>query len=281
MGFIPWKIARGGSITPAPFSIMGIVNVTPDSFFDGGRYAQRDSAVAHARELIDQGADILDIGGESTRPFSDPVSPSEELERVLPVVEAAAAFEKNVPISVDTRRAVVASRTLDAGAAIINDVSGCLFDPELAEVVAEYKPGYVLMHSQGTPENMQIAPQYDDVVAEVLEFFEERMHFLTQAGLPEENIVLDPGIGFGKNLEHNLALLREIDRFYSFGRPLLVGFSNKGLWKDLLKLEKEPRQNATQAGTAVMAVKGVAIHRVHAVDLTVQTLGVVRALTGE
>ncbi len=281
MDCIPWKIARGGSITPAPFSVMGIVNVTPDSFFDGGKYAYTENAVAHARELIAQGADILDIGGESTRPFSDPVSASEELERVLPVVEAAAAFKKSVPVSVDTRRAAVAARVLDSGAAIINDVSGCLFDPELADVVAEYKPGYVLMHSQGTPETMQVAPQYADVVAEVLEFFEERMHFLTRAGLPEENIVLDPGIGFGKDLEHNLALLRDIERFNSFGRPLLVGFSNKGLWDGLLGLEKDQRQNATQAGTAVMAAKGVAFHRVHAVDLTVQTLGVVRALTSE
>ncbi len=280
MHAIPWKIARGGCVTPAPFLIMGIVNVTPDSFYDGGKYAQQDTAVTHARELVAQGADILDIGGESTRPFSDPVSEPEELRRVLPLVEVAAAFEDRRLISVDTRRAEVAARTLDAGADIINDVSGCLFDPGLADVLAQYKPGYVLMHSKGTPADMQIDPRYDNVVGEVEAFFEERLHFLTQAGLPEEHIVLDPGIGFGKRFEDNLALLRHIERFNSFGRPLLVGFSNKGLWKDLLGLEKDQRDNATQAGTAVMACKGVAIHRVHAVSLTAQTLGVVKALAG-
>lgn len=279
MKSIPWNIARGGTITPTPFSIMGIVNVTPDSFYDGGHYARTESAVAHARELVSQGADILDIGGESTRPFAAPVGEAEELERILPVVRAASAFEQRVPLSVDTRRAGVAARALDAGAEIINDVSACSFDPELADVLASYTPGYVLMHSQGTPGDMQRNPRYDDVVAEVLAFFEERLHFLTRAGVPEENIILDPGIGFGKRLEHNLALLREVQRFFALGRPLLVAFSNKSLWKDLLGLDTSQRDNATQAGTAVMAAKGVAFHRVHAVDLTAQTLGVVRALT--
>ena len=181
-------------------------------------------------------------------------------------------------ISVDTYKGRVASEALEAGAAIINDVSGFRFDPEMRDVLVQYKPPYVLMHSLGRPATMQQAPHYDDVVSEIMAFFEERMSVLTGAGMPEERIVLDPGIGFGKLLEHNVAILQDIERFSSLGRPLLIGFSNKSLWGDILGLPKEEREFATQIGTALMAERGVWIHRVHDVVATDKTLRIVQAL---
>jgi dihydropteroate synthase len=263
---------------PAPFFIAGIVNVTPDSFYDGGAHPDTESGLAHALELARQGAHILDIGGESTRPYSDPVGEAEELSRVLPVVEGLVAARTCAVISVDTYKAKVAARCLEAGAAIINDVSGFRFEPELLDVLAEYKPGYVLMHSLGRPEDMQDEPKYDDVVGEIMAFFEERLGVLERAGLPLDRVVLDPGIGFGKKLEHNLAILREIGRFNEFGLPVYMGLSNKSVWQGLVGAEPGQRQNATQAATAVLAAKGVPIHRVHEVQLTRQTLTIAREL---
>jgi dihydropteroate synthase len=263
---------------------MGVVNVTPDSFFDGGRHADADAALAHARELAAQGADILDLGGESSRPFAEPVSQDEELRRVLPVVRGAAALADTggtPAISVDTYKAGTAAAALEAGAAIVNDISACAFDPGLPDVLVQYAPGYVLMHSLGRPEEMQNDPRYQDVVEEVLAFFEAKLAALVRAGLPESRVVLDPGIGFGKTLEHNLSLLRNLDRFTALGRPVMVGLSNKSLWGGLLGLEKDRRGNATQAATAVAAVRGATVHRVHDVARTVQTLRVAGALCGQ
>lgn len=269
---------------PAPFFIAGVVNVTPDSFYDGGRHPDSISGVEHAALLARQGAEMLDIGGESTRPYADPVSLEQELERVVPVVAELARGVSNgegelltPALSVDTYKAGVAAAALDAGADVINDVSAFEFDPELLDVVAQYKPGYVLMHSLGRPETMQDAPSYENVVDEMLAFFERKLEILDKAGLPKENVTLDPGIGFGKLLEHNLEIMRNIERFKVFGLPLYVGLSNKSLWQGLLGLGVESRQNATQAGVAVMAMKGVAVHRVHEVALTRQTLAVVKA----
>jgi len=273
-----WTVKGGKVLGPAPFFIAGIVNVTPDSFYDGGTHPDTESGVAHGLELARQGAHILDVGGESTRPYSDAVDEAEELRRVLPVVEGLVKARTGSVISVDTYKAKVAARCLEAGADIINDVSGFSFEPELLDVLVEYKPGYVLMHSLGRPEDMQDEPRYEDVVSDIMAFFEERLAVLDNAGLPLDRVVLDPGIGFGKKLEHNLTILREIERFNELGLPLYMGLSNKSLWQGLLGLEVGQRRNATQAATALLAAKGVPIHRVHEVELTRQTLTIAREL---
>lgn len=274
---IQWTGKGGRVIGPAPFLICGIVNVTPDSFYDGGWHSTAEDAVLHGRKLARQHADILDVGGESTRPSADPVSVEQELIRVIPVVKALAE-ETGLPISIDTTKAHVADAALRAGAVIVNDVSACRADPGLKDVLVEHQPGYVLMHAKGSPKDMQVDPQYEDVVDEVFKFFEEHLTCLIQAGLAEDRIVLDPGIGFGKKLEHNLGLLRNIKRFKVLGRPIFLGLSNKSMFEHLLGLKINERQNATQVATALMAERGVGIHRVHDVLQTRQTLDLVLAL---
>ena len=274
-----WILKGGKVLGPAPFFIAGVVNVTPDSFYDGGKHADVRSAVAHGRELARQGAHILDVGGESTRPYADSVGEEQELARVIPVIRELADDDHGAVVSVDTYKAGVASEALDAGADILNDVSAFRFEPELLDVIGQYKPGYVLMHSLGRPEDMQDTPRYDDVVGEIIAFFEERLGRLVKAGLPEDRVVLDPGIGFGKLLEHNLAILRGIERFAELGFPLYMGLSNKSLWQGLLGLAVGDRQNATQAATAILATRGVAVHRVHEVELAMQTLTIAREMS--
>ncbi len=286
-----WHVSGGRVLGPAPFLVAGIVNVTPDSFFDGGRYLDPAAAVDRGRELAQAGAHILDVGGESTRPGAEPVSEAEELARVVPVVRelsrlavegpgAAAPDAAAFPaVSVDTYKAKVAEESLAAGALIINDISACRFDPGLVDVLVRHKPGYVLMHSQGSPETMQQGPHYADVVDEVLNFFEERLAALTRAGLPEANIVLDPGIGFGKLLEHNLAILRGLERFGGLGRPLYVGLSHKSLWGKLLGLAPGMRQSATDVATGLLVARGVLVHRVHDVASARQAALVATALS--
>ncbi len=273
---------------PAPFFVMGIVNVTPDSFSDGGHHATPDAAVAHGLELAAQGADILDIGGESTRPFAEPLPLSDELLRVLPVIQgilaaffppyakppkvlegggrdASSILPSPTPpvLSVDTYKSEVARQALEAGADIVNDVSACAFDPGLLDVVAQMKPGYVLMHSLGRPATMQVEPRYDDVVADVFAFFESRLAMLAKAGLPEDRVVLDPGIGFGKTLAHNVALIRNIGKFLTLGRPVLMGLSNKSFLGGLSGLGVADRALPTQVATALAFRHGASIHRVH------------------
>lgn len=275
---ITWTLKGGTVLGPAPFFVAGIVNVTPDSFYDGGKHEKPESGFEHGLALSSQGAHILDIGGESTRPYADKVSVDQEMERVIPVIRALVAHGVPSVISVDTYKAPVAAAALDAGAAILNDVSAFEFDPELLDVIGQYKPGYVLMHSKGRPEIMQDAPEYSDVIDEMLAFFESKLEALDKVGLPREHIVLDPGIGFGKTLDHNLTILREIKRFETFGLPLYMGLSNKSIWQGLLGLEVGERQNATQAATAILAAKGVPIHRVHEVKTTCQTLTIVQEI---
>lgn len=272
-----WTVRGGRVLGPAPFLVAGIVNVTPDSFYDGGMHHDTESAVSHALELAGQGADILDVGGESSRPFSEKVGTQEELARVLPVVKS---LSKDHIVSVDTIKSEVAAKCLEAGAHIINDVSAFTHDPGLLEVVAHYKPGYVLMHSQGQSATMQVNPEYENVVENILTFFKKSLEKLNKAGLPDNYIVLDPGIGFGKTLEHNLEILRNIDSFIELGFPVYMGLSNKSMFEKLLGLGSDERRNATQAATACLAMKGVPIHRVHEVDLTVQTLTIVREFCG-
>lgn len=273
-----WTVKGGMVLGPAPFFIAGVVNVTPDSFYDGGNLNGAEDGIAHGLKLSRQGAHILDIGGESTRPYADSVSEADELARVIPVIKGLVAADSVSVVSIDTYKAGVAASALDAGAVILNDVSAFSFDPGLLDVIAQYQPGYVLMHSLGRPEAMQDAPKYTDVVDEILAFFETRLEMLDKAGLSKERIVLDPGIGFGKLLEHNLAILRGMERFNSLGLPLYMGLSNKSLWQGLLGLGVDDRQNATQAATAVMAMKGVAIHRVHEVEFARQTLTIVHEI---
>ncbi|HEX4609116.1 MAG TPA: dihydropteroate synthase [Urbifossiella sp.] len=248
--------------------VMGIVNVTPDSFSDGGRFADPAAAVDHALALAAEGADILDVGGESTRPGAAPVSESDELARVLPVV-AALARRTTVPLSVDTMKASVARRCLDAGAAVINDISGLTADPALPGVVAAAGAGVVVMHMQGTPETMQVNPTYADVVGEVAAFLEARLHALAGAGISPHAVCLDPGIGFGKTLDHNLALLAHLDAVARLGRPVCLGVSRKGFIGKLCDRDAGGRMPGSLAVGCIAAARGTAhVLRVHDVAAT-------------
>lgn len=273
-----WRLGRGLTLDCRAPLVVGIVNVTPDSFFDGGSHPDTATAVAHALRLAGEGADMLDVGGESTRPGAPALSLEDELARVIPVVRDLAGALPGVPLSVDTYKAGCAAAALAAGAVVVNDISACAFDPGLVDVLATHKPGYVLMHSQGRPETMQLGPRYDDVVEEILAFFEDRLGVLVRAGLPEDRVVLDPGIGFGKRVEHNVAILRHLDRFLTLGRPLYLGLSNKALFGALLDLPVGERGPATAVASALAAVRGARIHRVHDVAGVRQALRLATAL---
>lgn len=244
--------------------IMGIVNITPDSFSDGGRYLAVDRAVAQALALVDQGADILDLGAESTRPGAIPVCEQEEMDRLLPVLSEVAK-RTTIPVSVDTMKSRVARAALAVGASIINDVTAMRFDPDMAQVVATYGAGVVLMHMQGTPVTMQESPHYENVVSEVGEFFEERIDAAERAGIAKSHIVLDPGFGFGKLQVHNLELLNRLSAFSRFGCPLLVGLSRKALLGKILDRPVQDREWGTAAAVAMAVDRGAAIIRVHEV----------------
>jgi dihydropteroate synthase len=253
--------------------VMGVLNVTPDSFSDGGRFIEPAAAVSHARRLIDGGADLIDVGGESTRPGATPVDVDEELARVVPVIEALAGC--GVPVSIDTRHARVMRAALRAGAAIVNDVSALTADPDSLTVVAEAGASVVLMHAQGDPATMQDDPRYGDVVAEVHDWLADRIDACAAAGIPRDGIVVDPGIGFGKTLDHNLELLRNLDRFHDLGCPILLGVSRKGF---IGRLGGGAPAHARLPGSLAAALagvrQGVHILRVHDVAETRQALAV-------
>jgi dihydropteroate synthase len=257
--------------------VMGIVNVTPDSFSDGGQHADTDSAVAHALLLAAEGAAILDVGGESTRPGSDPVAANDELARVVPVIERLAAASPAL-ISVDTTKAVVAGAALDAGAVLVNDVTALRGDPAMAALVAERGCPLCLMHMLGEPRTMQDDPRYDGVVDEVVAFLEERLAFAVAAGVREEQILLDPGIGFGKTVRHNLLLLAHLDRIAALGRPVVLGASRKRFIGALLSAEPGERAVGTVATTVLGLARGAAIVRVHDVRPNVEALRVAQAI---
>jgi dihydropteroate synthase len=258
----PVLLMRGRRLVLDPPLVMGVLNVTPDSFSDGGRYLDPDAAVRHALEMADEGADIIDIGAESSRPGAQPVSESEELRRLIPVVREVCR-RVVVPVSVDTTKAGVARAALDAGAAIVNDISACQADPAMLPVVADAGAGLVLMHMQGTPQTMQRAPHYRSVVDEVREFLRERLQIAVRAGVAAEQILLDPGIGFGKNLEHNLALLARLDALHSLGRPILVGVSRKSFIGEVLGRGLDDRLMGTAAAVAAAVSRGARVVRVH------------------
>ena len=257
--------------------MMGILNVTPDSFSDGGRFKSREDIGTTARELIDQGADILDIGGESTRPGATVVPIKEELQRVIPVIEKLRS-ETDVALSIDTCKPDVASEALKAGAHIVNDISG-FRDPQMIEICARSKCGVVVMHMKGTPQTMQGLASYDDVVAEVREFYEERFHTLTLAGIAAERIAFDPGIGFGKTLDHNLALINGVRDYTVQQRPILMGLSRKSFIGSLIgdpRLDR--REFPTQALTVLARMNGAMIHRVHRVDQNTKAVRMVESV---
>ncbi len=261
---------------PRPALIMGIVNVTPDSFSDGGQFFDADAAVEHGLKLIEHGADILDIGGESTRPHAAPVGEAEELRRVLPVIERLAAVAK-IPLSIDTTKPGVARAALQAGASLVNDVAANRTDDAMWRRVAEAGAGYVCMHMQGTPQIMQADPVYDDVVRAVGDFFSGRLERMSGCGLSREQIILDAGIGFGKTLEHNLQLLGGIEHFRGFGRPLLVGASRKSFIGKLLGSETADRLPASLACACLAVAAGAQIIRAHDVVETVQAIRLTEA----
>ncbi|HET9242435.1 MAG TPA: dihydropteroate synthase [Gaiella sp.] len=260
---------------PRP-AVMGIVNVTPDSFSDGGAYASSPEAAAAARRMVEDGAGLVDVGGESTRPGAGPVSVEEELRRVVPVVELLAG----IPVSIDTSRADVARRGLELGAEMVNDVSALRRDPELAGAVAASGAYLCLMHMQGEPRTMQRAPRYDDVVGEVAGFLEERLAFAVDAGIPEEHICVDPGIGFGKTPDQNLELVRRLDRIVALGRPVLVGLSRKSTLATVVAdADTRVGSDAASVGAAVAAYdRGASIFRVHDVRAHVEALAVAAAV---
>src|ERR671915_343312 len=248
-------------VPPVPFTVMGVVNVTPDSFSDGGLFLDPAAAIDHGLQLAEEGAGILDVGGESTRPGADPVAEDEELRRALPVVEALAAAGHSV--SIDTTKLAVARAALAAGATLVNDVSAFRFAPGMAGLVAAEGADCCLMHMLGEPRTMQADPRYGDVVGEVRAFLEERLAFATAEGVPEERVWLDPGIGFGKTVEHNLELLRRLDEIVAIGRPVVIGTSRKTFLGKLTGRPEKERLPGTIATNVMALERGAAIFRVH------------------
>jgi dihydropteroate synthase len=264
-----------------PALVMGIVNVTPDSFSDGGCYFDAEAAIAHGVELVRQGAALLDVGGESSRPGSLPISAEEEAARILPVLRGLAQ-RTGVPLSVDTCKAEVARRALEAGAHIVNDITALSGDANMAEVVRRHRAGLILMHMQGTPATMQVNPTYDDVTAEVVAFLEARLQAAEDLGIASSQVVLDPGIGFGKTAEHNLALLARLDLLCKLGRPVCLGVSRKGFLGRLLDRPVPERLAGSLAVACHALVHGSAhILRVHDVAPTCDAVRVLEALSQE
>jgi len=265
---------------PRATMVMGIVNVTPDSFSDGGRFLDPAAAVEHGLEQVAQGAEIIDVGGESTRPGAEPVSESEELRRVLPVIERLAPRVK-VPVSIDTQKPAVARAALQAGASIVNDIAANRADDKLWHIVAEAKAGYICVHMQGTPQTMQLNPVYQDVVGEVRDFFVDRLERLKRAGVGAVQVVLDPGIGFGKTLEHNLQLLAGLERFTNLKRPVLLGVSRKSFIGKLLGTEVGARLPAALACVCLAIRAGAQMVRTHDVAETLQAARMTEAIRAE
>jgi len=265
---------------PRPVLLMGIVNVTPDSFSDGGRYLEAGRAIEHALQMVAEGAGILDIGGESTRPDATPVTEEDELRRVLPVIrELARSLRGHVALSIDTMKPGVARAAMEAGASLINDVAANREDDEMWQLVRETGAGYVVMHMQGTPQTMQREPRYDNVVRTVGEFYEDRLSCLRKCGVSTEQVVLDPGIGFGKTCEHNLELLAGLGHFRTYQRPLLVGASRKGFIGQVTGAKDTADRSAGSLACAIAAAgAGAQIIRTHEVAATRQALQMMEAI---
>ena len=277
MGGPVWRIGDRAFDCSERTLVMGILNVTPDSFSDGGRFFTPVYATRHAVQMAADGADVIDVGGESTRPGSDPVSVSEEIDRVVPVIARLLEEAPGVAVSVDTRKAEVAEAALDAGATIVNDVSGGA-DPAMFDLVRERDAALVLMHMRGEPKTMQEAPHYEDVVAEVHGYLRERVEAAVFAGIGPERLAIDPGIGFGKDLDHNLTLMHHIDALLDLGRPVLVGPSRKRFIGAILDLPEDQRDEGTAGAVAWMVARGVHAVRVHDVKTIVRAVRVIDAI---
>jgi dihydropteroate synthase len=258
-------------------SIMGVLNITPDSFSDGGLFFERDKAIAQGEALAAQGADLLDIGGESTRPFSDPISTEEEIQRIVPIIREL-VNRISIPISVDTYKAEVARAALDAGAALVNDISALGFDPGLPGIIAEYRVPVILMHMQGTPRDMQVQPRYNHLLENIRQFFMERITLAQNQGIPKELILLDPGIGFGKTFSQNLTLIKHLDYFHNLDQPLVLGTSRKAFIGHLTGQEPLNRDWGTAATLVIGAWQGAHMLRVHNVAAAKQVMAVADAL---
>lgn len=256
---------------------MGVLNVTPDSFYDGGQYHNLDDAVAQGLRMAEAGADIIDVGGESTRPYSKLLPIDEELKRVIPVIEALSK-EIALPISIDTYKSEVAIRALEAGAAMVNDISAMRFDPSIGNVVAATGVPIVLMHMKGEPKNMQINPVYDDLLGEIVDFLRRAAEKAVSMGIKRDLIIIDPGIGFGKSFDDNLMILRELQRFSSLGYPILVGTSNKSFIGHVLGLPVESRDTGTTATIAAAVMNGAHIIRAHNVRAAKETVTIIDAI---
>ncbi|MDY0131823.1 MAG: dihydropteroate synthase [Desulforegulaceae bacterium] len=261
--------------------IMGVINITPDSFSDGGKFYNLEKALSHSKKLINEGADILDIGGESTRPFSKSVPPEEEINRVVPVIKNLRKIT-DLPISIDTNKAIVAKNAILSGASIINDISALSFDYEMAELASDSNSHLVLMHMKGTPETMQKNPSYSNIIDELLNFFEERIEFALKKGIKKEKIILDPGIGFGKTLEHNILIIKKIDQLKALGFPILIGTSRKTFIRKLVGKDDLPNDEdvitGSVASVCAACLNGAKIVRVHDVKETRAALKVIDAL---
>lgn len=261
--------------------VMGILNVTPDSFSDGGQFTEEQAVVEQIKKMLVNEVDIIDIGGESTRPFAEPVAEQEELARVIPAIQAVRKLSGDIPISIDTTKAKVAATALEQGATIINDISALRQDADMVKVVKSCEAPVIIMHLQGTPRDMQVAPVYDNVVAEIYDFFQERTGWMQSQGIAHERIILDPGIGFGKNLEHNLAILRNVATFKQLGFPVLIGHSRKSFLHKLLGSPVEERDCPTAVVSALCAQQGADILRVHDVGQTVAAVRLAEVFAGE
>jgi len=259
--------------------VMGILNVTPDSFSDGGHFEDEGSIAAQVETMLAAGADIIDVGGESSRPFAEPVTVDDELVRVLPAIRLIRR-NSEIPVSIDTTKSEVARQALSAGADIVNDISALRFDPKMVSLVRETEAPVIIMHMQGTPSDMQVAPSYDDVVTEINDFFGERLAWAEQNGVARQRFIVDPGIGFGKTVDHNLTILNRLQEFTGLGCPVLIGHSRKSFIGKLLGSEVDARDVATAAISALCVTKGVSILRVHDVEKTVQAVRLAEAIMG-
>lgn len=266
-------IAKNKTIAfgPRPL-VMGILNLTPDSFSDGGCFTQAEALSAQVRTMLDCGADLIDVGGESTRPYAEPVSEDEELRRILPAIACIRAMHPSIPVSIDTTKAEVAHQALTAGADIINDVSALRFDPDMIRIAIAHEAPVILMHMRKTPKDMQDEPVYDDVIKEITDFLAERISWATKQGLDRQRIILDPGLGFGKTVTHNLTILKHLRAFKNLGCPLLIGHSRKAFIGKLLGLETQERDLATALISSYCATQGADILRVHDVGKTMQAV---------
>jgi dihydropteroate synthase len=257
--------------------IMGILNVTPDSFSDGGRFFEADKAIEHGLEMARDGADIIDVGGESTRPYSRRISAGEEIDRVIPVIKGLCK-ELSIPISIDTYKAEVAREALASGASVVNDISALRFDPQMGPITAQAGVPLILMHIKGTPEVMQDNPTYEDLISEILDFLKDAMERARAAGIREDLIMVDPGIGFGKTFDHNLVIIKELFRFEALHRPIVLGTSNKAFIGRVLNKEAHERDTGTMATIAAGVMNGAQIVRVHNVKKAVETVRMIDAV---